>query len=276
MSYADPSRVPGGNPGDAAQESTGPIAKDSLAADSIRDGGEFGENTNANIMGVKGNQSTLNTTDVSGASALPAASSGAAREDRNDMGLGSDEKGAGGQKYPEGLGGQGEFSGRHNLDGYTGGPSSDRASGGYATGQAAGASDFGASTTGSSNTGSADINSSGFSGSAENSGTTSSSGPAAGTGVRPQVDPAPNYAADIQSSGQNKPKGENLIEGDIPETKTFTGDVGGSHDPGRLAEQQFERANADTSGGAPYSGGDNKQPGEGSSGQYDVLDSERA
>jgi len=90
---------------------------------------------------------------------------------------------------------------------------------------------------------------------------------------------APSYTATVTGDaipeGQLKPKGDNLTEGDIPKTKTFTGDVGGPHDPGRLAEQGFQKINADTAATVPRQQQENVE--EGGSGQFDVLDSsERA
>jgi hypothetical protein len=79
----------------------------------------------------------LNTTDASGASVLHPAGSGAEREMQDALGLGSDEKGVAGARYPEGAG-QPEFDGSTNLDGYTGGPSSAKNSSGYDTTSASG------------------------------------------------------------------------------------------------------------------------------------------
>ena len=61
-----------------------------------------------------------------------------------------------------------------------------------------------------------------------------------------------------------------------PQTKTFTGDVGGQHDPGRLATQEFTKVgtgNAASAGGSEATGESGPQI---SGGQYDVLSSERA
>jgi hypothetical protein len=243
MSYADPGRAPEAHLSreEAPEEPTGPVASDSLAAESVRAGKGFSENENADIMGVKGSQSTLNTTDTSGASVLHPASSGAEREKQDAMGLGSDEKGASGEVYPTAAG-QPEFDGSTNLDGYTGGPSSGKATSGYnttnASGETTGAVD--GETGAISDAG--QISSSGESGeSGENtsSGTPGfdgdASGPSAGAGIRPYIDTAPVTQSGILPPGSQKPKGTNLTEGGIPETKTFTGNVGGQYDPGRLA-----------------------------------------
>lgn len=298
-SYADPARAPQAHLShdEAPQEPTGPVASDSLAAESTRAGGGFSENENPELMSVKGAQSTLNNTDTSGATVLHPASSGAEREKQDALGLGSDEKGPAGVKYPEGAG-QADFDGSTNLDGYTGGPSSAKTSSGYNTtngsGGAPGAFDDGASSVPdasqiSSSGGSAGNKSGGDSGfdGDERSETTAQSqisssagaggdgsGPSGGTGVRPYVDEAPTAQSGILPAGSQKPKGRNLIEGDIPETKTFTGNVGGQYDPGRLAEQNFQNANANTDRGSGE-----QQTGEqefNDKGGFEVLDSERA
>jgi hypothetical protein len=281
MSFAERSRAPEAHLSrdEAPQEPTGAVASDSLAAESTRAGGGFSENENPEIMGVKGSQSTLNTTDTSGASVLHPASSGAAREQQDAMGLGSDEKGASGVKYPEGAG-QPEFDGSTNRDGYAGGPSSGKTSSGYNTTEARGSNSgaFDRDTTTGTTPDTDQISSSGgIAGNAtgENSGFDGdSSGPSAGAGVRPFVDEAPTAQSGILPAGSQKPKGTNLTEGGIPETKTFTGNVGGQHDPGRLAEQSFQNINANADRGAGQ-----QETGEvelGGKGGFEVLESERA
>jgi hypothetical protein len=280
MSYADNPRHPA-NPS-AKTESTGPIASDSLAAESLRSGGDFAANdpSNPEPMGVPGSKSTLATTDTSGAVPLHPASSGSARERQDEQGLGSDERGTTGVRYPEGLGGQPDFPGTHTGPdgGYYGGPSSGRTTEGFTTG-ATGASDFGSSILQDSSSGGGAISSSsGGAGATSSSGDTG--GPTSGTGVRPYVPEGPTYtgrvAGTLQSEGESQPKGENLTEGDIPATKTFVGDVGGPHDPGRLAEREFEKINAEAPGGGvgsgrSYGGGEGEDKGG-----FEVLESERA
>ncbi|KAB8073187.1 hypothetical protein BDV29DRAFT_176025 [Aspergillus leporis] len=62
------------------QESSGPVAGDSLAAESANKGGTYSQNRGAQPLGVSGSKSTLNTKDTSAASELPPAPTGAARE----------------------------------------------------------------------------------------------------------------------------------------------------------------------------------------------------
>ncbi|KAJ9614139.1 hypothetical protein H2200_002275 [Cladophialophora chaetospira] len=286
-----------------AQEPTGPVAADSLAAESLQDKGGFSENTNAEALGVKGNQSTLNTTDTSGATALPAARDAEEREKQDALGQGSDVKGVSGLKYPDGVE-KAEFAGHHSDTGaYSGGPSNTGSSGGQASsaGAPAGSSDFGASTISSSTGGpdesqirsgdAATKDASSSAGGAADTGSSGSSGPAAGTGVRPLVDAAPGYVGGVTgnaySEGTFKPKGKNLEDADqtesMPKPKTFTGAIGTVNDPGRLAERDFEGANNDPIGELGQAGEEGgrarQQGGEsqgGDKGQYGVLESERA
>lgn len=299
MSYADPARAPQAHLSrdEAPQEPTGAVTSDSLAAESTRAGGGFSENENPEIMGVKGSQSTLNTTDTSGASVLHPASSGADRERQDALGLGSDEKGASGVRYPEGAG-QPEFDGSTNLDGYTGGPSSGKTSSAYDTNSASGGNPgaFDGDTRTGATPDARDISSSGGSAGNTSGGTSGfdgdgtsetttqpqisssaagdASGPSAGTGVRPYVDEAPTAQSGILPAGSQKPKGTNLTEGGIPETKTFTGNVGGQYDPGRLAEQSFQNANANADRGAGQQETGDVELND--KGGFEVLESERA
>ena len=209
-------------------------------------------------MAAKGASSTLNTTDTSAATELEPAADAPTRD-------GPDKQ----LKYPEGAG-KPIFSGTHNRDGYTGGPSADRAAqddrqGEYVTGEA----DQPASS--SSITAGGDTDSGG--GQGHTSGETYRANAAA-------AETAPNAFANFQPPGTLKPKGANLTEGDIPQTKTFTGDVGGVHDPGRGAEAAMLRANANVAGGGVGSGeGQDEGAGDagaGGTGRFDVLESERA
>lgn len=307
MSTAANSRADRPRPSDSASEAPGPVAADSLAAESLQHSGGFAENAHAHVLGVKGAQSTLNATDTSGATALHAAPSGAVREKQDALAAGPDEKGATGLKL-DALD-KPEFGGQHSLQGYAGGPSGSVRSGGAGVGNMAkaGDSDFGASgVSGGSDKVDPNIRSSGagFSGSGGTggSGTTASSstaegasasasgsgGPTVGTGVRPHVDAAPTYTGAVTGSalseGTFKPKGENLEDADvtnsIPQTKTFTGDVGGVHDPGRLAERAFEGQNTEPNQElrkpGEDAGSERTATAEGRGGQYDALGSERA
>jgi len=227
-------------------------------------------------------------------------------EQQDIQAAGPDERGVTGLKL-DALG-QPDFEGRHSLQGYVGGPSAS-ANASAGTGSAAGVVkagdlDFGASGLSSGGGDKADSNvrstSAGFGDSsggdiARGSGSMAAepssgggTGPVAGTGVRPHVDAAPMYTGIVTGSalpeGTFKPKGEHLDDADVSnsilQTKTFTGDVGGVHNPGRLAERAFEGQNTDPNPGLMKGGGDpNTQrtaTAEGRGGQYDSLGIERA
>ena len=287
------------------QEPTGPLASDSLAAESVQSGGKFSENENANISSVSGEASTFANTDTSGATTLPPATSGGEREP--DVSV----------QYPSGDPPP-QFSGTTTSLGYSGGPSAERETSGYQTDAAeaeAEPASTGTTTTASSGSGmdkqasggadmtsaeggqtSTNTTTADGTDTSDNTNTTSNSEPSAdasasgSAGVRPYVDQAPTYANIVNTpldSSQAKPKGTNLGSESIPETKTFTGDVGGSHDPGRvglqtmLAKKAGEgvggiRQSMEDSEGAGKGVGKGNQ-GQGSSGAFDVLGaSERA
>ena len=273
------------NPQDGGRETTGTVTSDSLAAESIKADGGFAEN-DAAISSVKGSNSTLNTTDTSGASELHAARDRESREQDEPV------------QYPDS---NPKFSGITSPEGYVGGPSGSTSSGSKSTsGNTSSKShgvtgdSFGPGTTSSSasdpdpniRSGSSvtsGANKSSNSGSRSHDGSDSRTNPIAtgragedfGTASRPDSDTAPNYAATvsgaIQREGEGKPKGENLTEGGIPETKTFTGNVGGSKDPGRLAEKDFDKMGDGSLGGS----GEKQHSTSSSGGAFDVLSSEK-
>lgn len=280
MSYTANPRAPQLDPSQAPQDPTGPVASDSLAADSIKQSGGFADNKNAVPLSVKGASSTLNTTDTSGATALHPASSGTEREKQDVLGAGSDERGTTGLKL-DALD-KPQFSGTHSLQGYSGGASNKTTGVSSGTGPA-GASDFGAATTLSSTSG----NSASGTSNVGSSTTTSTSNASAGAGVRPHVPTAPNYTGvvtgDLAPSGTFKPKGSGLEDADltdsIPKTKTFTGNVGGVNDPGRLAQRGFEGVDTEPTQQASQGGvADRRQTGgeQEIGGKFGVLESERA
>ncbi|KAJ5247461.1 hypothetical protein N7468_002444 [Penicillium chermesinum] len=181
-------------------EPSGPVANDSLAAESVRQGGAFSQNRGAEPLGVSGSKSTLNNTDTSAATTLPSAPGGV-RED-----LGRQEK------YPDALGGQGDFPGAHLPEsGYTGGPSAAKQDLGITGGR--------------------------------NSGQTSASG-------------------SNQYSSDNRGVQEGGFSGDY-QNASFTSEIGSEQDPGRAAEQKFQRTNFESGpdvGGPRQKGVDNQNP----------------
>lgn len=94
-------------------ESSGPIPGDSLAAESTTHGGAFSQNRGAHsstITSSSNSRTTQQSSHVSGTTKLPPAPVGGLREDRSRQ-----------DRYPEALGGQGNFPGAHGA-GYVGGP----------------------------------------------------------------------------------------------------------------------------------------------------------
>lgn len=71
---------------DPRQEGPGPIASDSLAADSSRSGGAFSENRDSKPLGVTGSHSTFANEDTSSATRLAPAPDAEARKARDDWG----------------------------------------------------------------------------------------------------------------------------------------------------------------------------------------------
>ena len=82
---------------------------------------------------------------------------------------------------------------------------------------------------------------------------------------------APSYV-NSQFIDTKGPHGKNITEGgfesDDKKNASMNSEIGGENDPGRLAEQKFENANADTAGNA----GMQKQMGTTGDSQYDTLD----
>ncbi|KAL8913739.1 MAG: hypothetical protein Q9171_001473 [Xanthocarpia ochracea] len=232
-------------------EGAGPVASDSLAAESTRSGGAFSSNRNAEPQSVSGSSSTFNNTETSGARVLDAAPDAAEREAKEAWQEVPDEaRGLSGQKYPEGVG-SANFSGIHSEHGYYGGPTHAKrevGESGYApSGIRGGAAPGSSDDSGESNTSSS------------------------------KADPAPGYVASVYSepAQTGKPHGKNITEGgfdpDDSKNASLTSDIGSKDDPGRAAEEQFQTA-AQTSAG----GKGQPQFGLTKDGQYDVLDTDQS
>lgn len=200
------------------EEPSGPVANDSLAAESVRHGGAYAQNWGAEPMGVSGQQSTLKNTDTSSASTLPSAPGASMRENHQGQ-----------MKYPEILGGQGDFPGRHVPEtGYTGGPTEAKKQMGLHTGEYPASEKMAGEQT-------AAASSSGY-------------------------QSIPN-----QSNPHQKPKGKNLTEGGFESSErnnaSFNSEIGSEQDPGRAAEQKFQRYVAESGndvGGPRQKGVDNQ------------------
>uniref|UniRef100_A0A6A7G7P9 Uncharacterized protein n=1 Tax=Hirondellea gigas TaxID=1518452 RepID=A0A6A7G7P9_9CRUS len=192
-------------------EPSGPVTNDSLAAESATHGGGFSENRGAEPLGVSGGQSTLNNTNTSGATKLPSASVGTQREDINRQ-----------ERYPEALGGQGDFPGAHDGNGYVGGPTSAKQDFDFDPSQGGGAS---------------------------------------GNGYKSQYNAgqAPSYVSDVTGGlNHSKPQGKNLHEGgfdsDPKYNASFNSDIGSRNDPGRAGENKLQHrvaASGPDAGGGP-------------------------
>lgn len=79
---------------------------------------------------------------------------------------------------------------------------------------------------------------------------------------------------------KSRPRGMNITEGGFDENApnaSFNNDIGGKNDPGRLAERDFQAANARSGGDAGYPGANVGKETGGGKGGFEVLgDDERA
>ena len=211
------------------------MPSDSLAAESVQSGGKFGENRGAEPLSVSGSSSTFNNTDTSGATTLLPAPDAAEREAKAVWQETADEaKGPGGQKYPEGLDGQGAFDGQHNADGYVGGSTSAKQELSEKI-----SSDNVYQASGIRGGGTDDVTEEGDKGSLDTA----------------AADTAPSYVSSVTSdpAQTGKPKGKNITEGgfdsDSSNNASFNNEIGTENDPGRVAEQTFQNTTQSASGG---------------------------
>lgn len=100
----------------AIREGAGPVASDSLAAESTREGGGFSGNRNSEPQDVKGANSTFANANTSGASRLDPASDAEARLAKEDW---EEERklGAASTSYPTAAGGQSKGLAVENTEG---------------------------------------------------------------------------------------------------------------------------------------------------------------
>ena len=258
------------------KEGAGAVASDSLAAESARSGGGFGDNRDSNPLSVSGSHSTFANEDTSGATTLPPARDAQTRDNQQN------QTGAG-EKYPEGAGGQGSFPGSHAGGTYSGGPSGaksgsqDSSKGdSYSNQESGGAfSDSGASKPDpdkiSSSTGNPSSATSGTGGSGSGSGETGSTG-GSDRGQGGESD-APGYVSSVtQPLNTLKPKG-NVTEGsdeDFKGPNSQDADIGSEDDPGRRAELEFQKMTQQSAGSTTP-----KQGGKTNEGQYGVLEGDQ-
>ncbi|KAJ5634746.1 hypothetical protein N7528_002588 [Penicillium herquei] len=185
------------------EEPSGPVANDSLAAESVRQGGAFSQNRQAQPEDFSSSQLK---NPGSASQTLPSAPVGGLREDRHAQ-----------EKYPEALGGQGDFPGTHlRTSGYAGGSTAAKQELGINVGTQA---------------------------------TPSGSSPY-------NAGQAPSYVADVTDGYQGtKPDGRNVHEGGFASKGTqnasFGAEIGSDQDPAREAINKFQRTNAES---GPYAG----------------------
>lgn len=93
------------DPHSIIEESAGPVASDSLAAESTRTNGSFSKNRGSEPQDVSGSNSTFANTNTSGATRLDPASDAEARIAKEDL---AEEKklGSGSTSYPDAIDGQ--------------------------------------------------------------------------------------------------------------------------------------------------------------------------
>ncbi|KAK2855682.1 hypothetical protein FQN49_004953 [Arthroderma sp. PD_2] len=220
-------------------EAAGPIASDSLAAESVRAGGKFGDNKGGQPSGVKGSHSTLANTDTSSASKLQAAPDAEARLAEAEWGEGRPQTRS--QTKSQGRGqttthGDGHQQDQNNQS--TAGSASGPGSGGSGAGQGA------------------------------SSGSTVPTAPH-------YVDPVLGGMQGSKPKGKNLTEGG--FDDDPSKNASFNADIGSKDDPSLRAEREIGTMNAQhvargTVGGVPESssGGEKKN-----SASYDVLGSEQ-
>jgi len=201
------------------QEGPGAVTNDSLAGESVRQGGAFSQNPNSEPLGVSGSNSTFNNTDTSGATTLRSAAQAGDRD--------ADRK----ERYPDALGGQGKYPGAHLPEsGYAGGSTQAKRELGIGGHQ----HQYNTTERGAA----AEAGGSGFR-SEHNGGT------------------APSYVTPVvQNMGNTKPHGANIKEGGFDSNPknnaSFNSDIGTNKDPGRLAEQKFQKYTAQSGANAAY------------------------
>ncbi|KAL6235970.1 hypothetical protein BDW75DRAFT_208130 [Aspergillus navahoensis] len=193
-------------------EPSGPVLKDSLAAESVNHGGTFNENRNAEPIGATSQNTTTNTTDTSAATKLPSASNAREREEPH-----------GSQRYPDALGGQAEFPGAHIPET------------GYVGGSTAAKKDLGINKPNYPASEKLDSQS-------KTRGQSRAQAPASGSGYQTRSATAAQKQNDSSAiAGQG---GE--FPSDPKYNASFNSEVGSEDDPGRLAEQKFQRREAET------------------------------
>lgn len=222
--------------GGVKNESAGPVASDSLAAESVREQGKFGENKNSQPLGVKGSHSTLANTDTSSASKLQAAPDAEARLAEAEWGEGRSQTQAQSQGQTKSLGDEQQQR--------------ERQSQGKGSNETSGAS-------------------SGAAGSGQGDGSGSS------LNTAPHyVDPVLGSGQASKPKGKNLKEGG--FGDDPARNASFNADIGSKKDPGLQAEKEIGTMSAQNApgpiskGGPDLMGGSERKTGA----SYNVLGSE--
>ncbi|KAL4984601.1 hypothetical protein BDW68DRAFT_166724 [Aspergillus falconensis] len=194
-------------------EPSGSVLKDSLAAESVSHGGSFNENRNAEPIGATSQNTTTNTTDTSAATKLSSASNAREREEPH-----------GSQRYPDALGGQAEFPGAHIPET------------GYVGGSTAAKKDLGINKP--NYPASEKLNSQ-----SKSQAQSRTQANASGSGYQTR-------SATAAQKKQNDSSATAGQGGEFPSdpkyNASFNSELGSEDDPGRLAEQKFQRREAET------------------------------
>lgn len=273
------------------REGAGAVIGDSLAAESFRAGGGFAENRDAQPLGVKAENTTLNTTDTSAATELPPAARGADRADR-DVPL---QPGRSGPNQ-ELVGHNREDVSRDHAQSGSGAGSESQAASGSTSGSGTGSGTGKAQSQGNQQAGTSGQQQGGHhqEGVQQSQGGQQRGGQQQQGGQQPQggqeqhggkqqqgLPPASKQSAaaqgllDLGKGGPRrddnehqpgvaptyvdvdvvnppihaKPHGKNIKEGDIdPDAPnaSMSGEIGTENDPGRKAEERFERYNTES------------------------------
>ncbi|KAL4779470.1 hypothetical protein BJX76DRAFT_340699 [Aspergillus varians] len=192
-------------------EPSGPVLKDSLAAESVSGGGSFNKNRGAEPLGVTSENTTTNTTDTSAATKLPPASSARDRGQTHGQ-----------QKYPDALGGQADYPGAHVPEsGYVGGSTAAKKDLGIDKHEYAASEKLQSQPQPKSQT----------------------RAPASGSVPQTRSATAAQKKQDYSSAAAGQ---DSEFPDDPKYNASFNSEIGSEEDPGRLAEQKFQRREAET------------------------------
>lgn len=269
---------------DPILEGAGPVTSDSLAAESIREGGGFSANRDAAPLGVTSQNTTLNNTDTSAATKLPPARDAESRPMKEEP-LTEPRKGDASERSRAGDESQGGQTGQEDASAGNKSQISDtQEQVGGATGrdspvghpQKKQKQEHVSATEQSKDEDSTAVSGEGNQGQEHPHGRSHGHRHDHKGEEIHQGGVAPTYVdVDVVHPPSSKPKGKNLQEGgfdnDDAQNASYTGEIGSENDPGRLAEQKFQRLTAEAE---PSAGSGQRQKGVSGDGQYDALASD--